>query len=144
MAQVDPNIAMGIRPVQIPLEESPLNRLRAHAEFANAMQQQQMNALKFEEAKREAQERNALAQLDPSSPGYLTQLKRVNPKLALEYQKAGLEAESADITRQKNKSELFQTKLKESRYFLEGFDVNSPTAADDYIAWAESNINDPV
>jgi hypothetical protein len=141
MPPIDYTIPGQIKGVQI---ESPMNAMMEFAQLQGLQQQQQMNALKFEEAQREAQERNALAKLDPSSPGYLTQLKRVNPKLALEYQKAGLEAESADITRQKNKSDLFQAKLKDSRYFLEGFDVNSPTAPDDYIAWAESNINDPV
>jgi hypothetical protein len=61
MAQVDPNIAMGYRPVQIPLEESPLNRLRERAEFENSL-------LKSQEMQRGVQERNALSRI-MSEPG---------------------------------------------------------------------------
>jgi len=141
MAQIDTSIPMSFRPVQI---ESPINQMAAMVQLRGAQEASQMNALKLEQAQREAQERNALAQLDPTSPEYLTQLKRVNPRLALEYQKAGLEAEAADITRQKNKSELFQARLKESRYFLEMIDPTSPTAARDYLAWHTANHKDAV
>lgn len=85
MAQVDPNIAMGIRPVQIPLEESPLNRLRAHAEFAGAMQQQQMNALKMREFQRGEETRNKLARihaipgLEIGSPEYMQRVAQEVP-----------------------------------------------------------------
>lgn len=61
MAQVDTNIAMGFRPIQIPLEESPLNRLRERAEFENSL-------LKSQEMQRNVQERNALARI-MSEPG---------------------------------------------------------------------------
>ena len=61
MAQVDTSIAMGFRPVQIPLEESPLNRLRERAEFENSL-------LKSQEMQRNVQERNALARI-MSEPG---------------------------------------------------------------------------
>jgi AcrR family transcriptional regulator len=141
MAQIDSSIPMSFRSVQI---ESPINQMAAMVQLRGAQEASQMNALKLEQAQREAQERNALAQLDPTSPEYLTQLKRVNPKLALEYQKAGLEAEAAEITRQKNKAELFQARLKESRYFLEMIDPTSPTAARDYLAWHTANHKDAV
>lgn len=141
MAGIDYTIPGQIRGVQV---ESPINVMMEFAQLQGLQQQQQMNALKYEEARRDAQERNALAKLDPSKPEYLTQLKRVNPKLALEYEKSGLEADSARIQKQKNEADLVQAKVKESRYFLEGFNVNSPTAPADYIAWSEKNINDPV
>jgi len=141
MAGIDYTIPGQIRGVQV---ESPINVMMEFAQLQGLQQQQQMNALKYEEARRDAQERNALAKLDPSKPEYLTQLKRVNPKLALEYEKSGLEADSAKIQKQKNEADLVQAKVKESRYFLEGFNVNSPTAPADYIAWSEKNINDPV
>jgi hypothetical protein len=69
MAQVDPNIALSIRPVQIPLEESPLNRMQRFAEFENAL-------VKSQEAQRQAAQRNALARiyakpgLEVGSPEY--------------------------------------------------------------------------
>jgi hypothetical protein len=141
MAGIDYTIPGQFKGIQI---EPPMNAMAQAMQLRGLYDASQMNALKLQEAQRDAQERNALAKLDPSSPEYLTQLKRVNPKLALDYQKAGLEAESADITRQKNKSELFQTKLKESRFFLENINPNSPTAAQDYLAWHTANHKDPV
>lgn len=141
MAGIDYTIPGQFKGVQL---ESPMNAMAQAMQLRALYDASQMNALKFEEAQRDAQERNALAKLDPSSPGYLTQLKRVNPKLALEYQKANEEADSARITKQKNQADLFQAKLKQSRYFLETIDPESPTAADDYLAWHTANHSDPV
>jgi len=141
MAGIDYTIPGQIRPIQI---ESPMNAMAQAMQLRALQDASQLNALKFEEARRDAQERNALAKLDPSSPEYLTQLKRVNPKLALEYQKSRLEADSARIKKLKDESDLFQTKLKESRYFLEGIDPTSPTAAQEYLAWHTANHKDSV
>ena len=141
MAGIDYTIPGQFKGIQV---ESPINAMSQALQLRGLYDTSQMNALKLEEARRDVQERNELAKLDPSSPQYLTQLKRVNPKLALDYQKAGLEAESADITRQKNKSELFQSKLRESRFFLENINPDSPTAAQDYLNWHIANHKDPV
>jgi hypothetical protein len=141
MAGIDYTIPGQIKPIQV---DSPMNMMAQAMQLRALQDTAQMNALKFEEAQRDAQERNALAKLDPSSPQYLTQLKRVNPKLALDYQKSALEAESADITKKKNQADLFQAKIKESRYFLEGIDPNSPTAAQDYLNWHIANHKDSV
>lgn len=61
MAQIDPSIAMGFRPVQIPLEPSPLSRERERAEFENAL-------VKSQELQQQRQERNELARImgDPN------------------------------------------------------------------------------
>lgn len=77
MAQVDPNIALSIRPVQIPLEESPLNRMRGYAEYENAL-------LKSQETQRGIQQRNALSRirasgLDIDSPEYLSLVAQQAP-----------------------------------------------------------------
>lgn len=65
MAQIDPNIALGVRPLQI---ESPVNQMRAMMELQGAQQQQQANALKMQEYQQQQAERNALARImsDPS------------------------------------------------------------------------------
>jgi hypothetical protein len=141
MAGIDYSIPGQIRPIQV---ESPINAMSQALQLRGLYDTSQMNALKLEEARRDVQERNALAKLDPTSAEYLTQLKRVNPKLALEYQKSGLEAESAKIKKQKDEAELFQAELKKSRYFLEGIDPNSPTAAQEYKAWHEANHANPI
>jgi len=141
MAGIDYSIPGQIKSIQV---ESPINAMSQALQLRGLYDTSQMNALKFEEARRDVQERNALAKLDPTSAEYLTQLKRVNPKLALEYQKSGLEAESAKIKKQKDEAELFQAELKKSRYFLEGIDPNSPTAAQEYKAWHEANHANPI
>lgn len=81
MAQVEPNIALSIRPVQIPLEESPLNRMRGYAEFENAL-------LKSQEYQRDIQDRNELAKLlsgpnvDLGSPDFMRQVLTRAPRQA--------------------------------------------------------------
>jgi hypothetical protein len=141
MAGIDYTIPGQFKGIQV---ESPINAMSQALQLRGLYDTSQMNALKLEEARRDAQERNALAKLDPTSPEYLTQLKRVNPKLALDYQKAGLEADSARIKKQKDEAELFQSKLKESRFFLENINPDSPTAARDYLNWHIANHKDPV
>jgi hypothetical protein len=84
MAQVDTNIAMGFRPVQI---ESPINQMAAIAQLRGAQEASQMNALKMQEYQRGMQQRNALAAInaDPNvnigSEAYLARVQRDAPDL---------------------------------------------------------------
>lgn len=119
MAQVDPNIAMGFRPIQI---ESPVNQMRALAELQGAQQQQQMNALRMQELQRGTEQRNALARIhaDPKvkigSPEYLNRVQTEAPDLyesvaARAQQRAELE-EKVEERKYKNfdrKFKLFQS-----------------------------------
>jgi hypothetical protein len=57
MATIDPNIAMGYKPIQI---ESPLNQLAAYSQIQGAQQGQQMNALKMRQAQQEFDTQNRL------------------------------------------------------------------------------------
>jgi len=87
MAQIDPNIALGFRLPQI---ENPVNQ------FAKA-QELNVNALKMQEAQQMMAERNALRGLDINAPDYISQVGRVNPKLALELQKGQLESKKGQV-----------------------------------------------
>jgi hypothetical protein len=58
MATIDPNIAMGYRPIQI---ENPLNQYAAISQIQGAQQGQQLNALKMRQAQQEFESQNALA-----------------------------------------------------------------------------------
>jgi len=84
MAQIDPSIAMGFRPVQI---ESPINQMAAMAQLEGMQQQRQQNALKMQEYQRGMQQRNALAAIhaDPKvkigSPEYLARVQQDAPDL---------------------------------------------------------------
>lgn len=81
MAQVDPNIALSIRQVQIPLEESPLNRMQRYAEYENAL-------LKSQEYQRDIKDKNELAKLlsgpnvDLGSPDFMRQVLTRAPRQA--------------------------------------------------------------
>jgi hypothetical protein len=120
MAQVDTNIAMGFRPIQI---ESPVNQMAAISQLQSAQQQQQMNALKMQEAQRSAEQRNALARirasgLDMESPEYLTRVSREVPDLAdveTERQLKRLQLREAQETANLKQSQLTREQLKAAK-----------------------------
>jgi hypothetical protein len=60
MAQIDPSIAMGYRPVQI---ESPINQMAAIAQLRGAQEASQLNALKLQEYEQQQREQNELAKI---------------------------------------------------------------------------------
>jgi hypothetical protein len=84
---IDPNIPLGVRPVQV---ESPMNALAQAQQFG-------LNNLKMQEAEQIMSERNALRGLDINAPDYISQVGRVNPKLALELQKGQLESKKGQV-----------------------------------------------
>lgn len=116
MAQIDPNIAMGFRPVQIPLEESPLNRMQKYADFENAL-------VKSQELQRSAQQRNALSRirasgLDIESPEYLTRVSQEAPDLAdveTERQLKRLQLREAKQTADLKQSQLTREQLRTAK-----------------------------
>ena len=116
MAQVDPNIAMGYRPVQIPLEESPLNRMQKYADFENAL-------AKSQEMQRGIQQRNELSRIrasgvDIESPEYLTLVSQKAPDLAdieTERQLKRLQLREAKQTADLKQSQLTKDQIKAAK-----------------------------
>jgi hypothetical protein len=95
MATIDPSIALNVKPIQI---EDPVNRFARQQELS-------VNMMKANEMQQAVQDRNLLRQLDPSSKDYISQVGRINPKLALELQegrqktkKTGLEIDEKQLT----------------------------------------------
>jgi hypothetical protein len=86
---IDPSIAMGFRNPQIQVQ-NPV------AQYAQA-QELNLNALKMQEAQQSMASRNMLRSLDPSSPDYINQVSRVDPKLGLELSKGRTQARTAEI-----------------------------------------------
>jgi hypothetical protein len=115
MAQVDTNIAMGFRPVQI---ESPVNQMRAVMELQGAQQQQQLNALKMQEYQRSTQQRNALARIhaDPKlqvgSPEYLSRVQAEAPDLFEEVMARGQKRAELEEKIEGRKFQNFERKFK--------------------------------
>ena len=84
---IDPSIPLGVRPVQL---ENPMNALAQAQQFS-------VNALKMQEAEQVMAERNALRGLDINAPDYISQVGRVNPKLALELQQGQQKAKIGQV-----------------------------------------------
>jgi hypothetical protein len=104
MALVNPQIAMSVRPT---VEYQPRNALVDYAQMQQilgAQEQQQLNALKMQEARAALDERTALRRLDPNAADYGAQLLRINPTLGMAYRK-DLAAAAASKAAQ-NKSEI--------------------------------------
>lgn len=137
MAQVDPNIALSIRQVQVPLEESPLNRMRGYAEFENAL-------LKSQEMQRGIQQRNALAKIhaDPSvkvgSPEYLNLVQQRAPDLF-----------EAVMTRGQKRAELEEkieaNKFKNFTNTFSSFKTLVPSIQNEYdvVEYVKAAYNNP-
>jgi hypothetical protein len=120
MAQIDPSIAMGFRPIQI---ESPVNQMMAAAQLQGAQQQQQMNALKMQEYQQQQREKNELAQaissegFDLNNPAQVQNLLRKAPTLGMPYVKearmAAAEKAKADKEAVQAEREKFQMRREQ-------------------------------
>jgi hypothetical protein len=113
MATIDPNIAMGYKPVQI---ENPLNQLAAYSQIQSGQQGQQLNALKIKEAERELTEnegiRNYLARADLNTPEGRSGLRQYG-KTGLTYEKLLADQEKAGLERTKLKTETEGLQFKQ-------------------------------
>lgn len=146
MATIDPNIAMGYRPVQI---ENPLNQLAAYSQIQGAQQGQQMNMLKMQEYQRGLEEENKLRTLlsgggDINSPDVIRQMYGISPTKGLEFQQKQAVIKKSGLEAIKLESEIVDNKLKQSRQFLDTIDPADPSSPARYLAWHEANHKDPV
>jgi hypothetical protein len=136
MATIDPNIAMGYRPVQI---ENPLNQLAALTQIQTGQQGQQLNALKMQEAQLELEDRNALRGLDIGSPDFISNVSKRNPKLALALQKEMTLNKEAGL-----KNVGLETKNLTDRYKQEKDIFQYISTPEQFLARSISNLNDPL
>lgn len=140
MAQIDSNIALSVRPLQI---ESPVNQMRAMTELQSAQQQQQMNALRMQEAQRGSEQRNALARIhaDPTveigSEGYFKRVAAEAPDLfegvaTRAIQRDTLEAQREERTQRKEEREqrLNKEQLDTAISDIASFDTLADIQAD--------------
>jgi len=89
---IDPSISLNVKPIQI---ADPLAQYGQMAQLQNYQTQNQLQQMQMREAEATAQERNALRQLNPTSPDYETQLFKVNPQLGIQYRKEQSAAEAS-------------------------------------------------
>ena len=144
---VDTSIAMGYRPVQI---DNPMNQLAQLLQIQQAQKQGQVADLAIQTQQRSFDESNKLrdyfANNDPKSANFARGLYGISPEKGMAYEKSLLEAltQQTDIdakraTTDKTRAEIVDSKLKQSRQFLD--QVQTP---EQYLAWHEGNHADPV
>jgi hypothetical protein len=79
--------------------QAPLNPFAQYAQMQQLQQGEQanqLNQMKMQEMRAEAEQRNALHQLNPNDPGYEAQLFKLNPSLGIAYRKDRNAAASAE------------------------------------------------
>lgn len=139
MALVDPNIALGFRQ---PEQPNLLSQYAQMAQLQSGQQTQQLNALKLQEAQAGLEERNALRQLDPSSPDYGNALMRVSPTQGIAYRKSLEEAKTAEATRGKT---LADTATSKQKLMTQGLrDISSRPSDAQITAYLEDVQTSPL
>jgi hypothetical protein len=81
---LNPNIALGVRPLEVPNQLAQYGQMQ---QIMAAQDAQQLNALKMQEAQAGLEERNKLRALNPAAADYEAQLFKVNPQLGISYRK---------------------------------------------------------
>lgn len=149
---IDPNIALGVRGIEI---ANPLAQYGQVAQIQNAQNQNAMAQYQLESAKREQESVNALNQAyakayDPKTGqidanalrqslaggGFGSKLPAVEKGL--------LELGKLKTETQKAETDLIDSKLKQSRSFLDTINPADPKAPEQYLAWHQANHADPV
>jgi hypothetical protein len=149
---INPAIAMGVRGIEL---QDPLAQYGRVAAIQGAQQQNQLAQLQMQNLQREQESTNALNRAYAEAYNPQTGEVDVN-KLRGSLSTGGfgsklpgiekglLELGEAKTKQQKAQTDLLDSKLKQSRQFLETIDPTSPGAADAYMQWHKANHADPV
>jgi len=149
---INPNIALAVKGIEL---QDPLAQYGRVAAIQGAQQQNQLAQLQMQNFQREQESTNALnrayaeaynpqtGEVDVnklrgslSTGGFGSKLPAVEKGL--------LELQTARTAQQKGQADLLDSKLKQSRQFLETLDPTSPGAAEAYMQWHKANHADPV
>ena len=136
MADLNALIAQGY---QFQAPPDPFVQYAKRQQLDQGEQTNQLNQMKMQEYQRGIQEQNALRGLDPSSPTYLQNVMKINPKLGFEFAKSQQEAKTASTEGKIKDTELLTKKLS----LLPGMYASADTP-DKYIALHESIHADPI
>jgi hypothetical protein len=145
MATIDPNIAMGYKPVQI---ENPLNQLAAMTQIQAGQQGQQLNALKIQEAERELGEnkdiRNYLVSANLKTPEGRAGLRQFG-KTGLAYEKLIADQEKSDLERKEISGKISKQEMDSNNQKLRNLSRNpSPANIQAYFEdFVIDNPNEP-
>ena len=135
MADLNALIAQGAQ-FQAPVD--PFAQYGKMQQLQQGQQANQLNQMKMEEMQAATAERNALRQLNPTSPDYESQLSRVNPQLGIAYRKEAATVAAQQATQKAQQAQALKTSLDNHRSFLVG--VNDQPSYDAWRALATKNI----
>ena len=156
---INPAIAMGVQPLQLPDPLAQYGKIAAiqQAQNQNALASYQLGAARREEAAQNALSDAYRAAYDPTTGGYdINKLRGAIISAGAGARLPGIEKQFGEIKVQqltqqklegniaKNKSDLIDASLKQSRSFLDTIDPSSPDAADQYRRWHKANHSDPI
>lgn len=149
---INPNIALAVRGIEL---QDPLAQYGRVAAIQGAQQQNQLAQLQMQQVQREQESTNALNRA--YAEAYNTQTGEIDVnKLRSSLSTGGFgsklpavekglsELQTARTAQQKGQVELLDSKLKQSRSFLDTLDPASPGAAEAYMQWHRANHADPV
>ena len=149
---INPNIALAVKGIEL---QDPLAQYGKVAAIQGAQQQNQLAQLQMQQVQREQESTNALNRAYAEAYNPQTGEVDVN-KLRGSLSTGGfgsklpgiekglLELGEARTKQQKAQTDLLDSKLKQSRQFLETIDPSSPNAAEAYMQWHKANHADPV
>jgi hypothetical protein len=149
---INPNISLAVRGIEL---QDPLAQYGRVAAIQGAQQQNQLAQLQMQQVQREQESTNALnrAYAEAYNPQTgETDINKLRGSLATGgfgsklpgIEKGLLELQTARTAQQKGQADLLDSKLKQSRQFLETLDPTSPGAAEAYMQWHRANHADPV
>ena len=149
---INPNIALAVKGIEL---QDPLAQYGRVAAIQGAQQQNQLAQLQMQNFQREQESTNALnrAYAEAYNPQTgETDINKLRGSLATggfgsklpAVEKGLLELQIARTAQQKAQADLLDSKLKQSRQFLETLDPTSPGAAEAYMQWHRANHADPV
>jgi hypothetical protein len=149
---INPNIALAVKGIEL---QDPLAQYGRVAAIQGAQQQNQLAQMQMQQVQREQESTNALNRAYAEAYNPQTGEVDVN-KLRGSLSTGGfgsklpgiekglLELGEAKTKQQKAQTDLLDSKLKQSRQFLETIDPSSPNAAEAYMQWHKANHADPV
>jgi hypothetical protein len=132
---IDPNISLGVRPLEVPNQLAQYGQLQ---QLMAAQDAQQINALKMQEAQAAAEERNALRRLNPSAPDYEEQLFKVSPQLGISFRKEAATTAAQRAAQQKSEFDLKAARSKFGDELKRNLSANPSN--ENVIAWGQDAV----
>jgi hypothetical protein len=132
---LNPNIALSVRPLEVPNQLAQYGQLQ---QLMAAQDAQQINALKMQEAQAAMEERNALRRLNPSAPDYESQLFKVSPQLGISYRKERATTEAQEAARKKSEFDLTAARRKFGDDLKRNLSANP--SDENVVAWGQDAV----